>query len=118
MSLVEKYKRKKNYPVVIANQWGIIIYVNQKFEEVFKWMSAEIIGESLTTIIPPTLHDAHNLGFSRFLATGQSSILDKTIQLKAIDKDGIVFKAEHCIQAEKNEEGVWTFMATIRPLKA
>ena len=115
MSIVEKLKREENVPVVMANQDGLVIYVNRKFEEVFKWSTEEIIGEPLTTIIPPYLHDAHNLGFSRFLTTEQSVILNQKLELKGIDKNGVIFLAEHFIQCER-QNGSWIFAATIRPL--
>ncbi|RDI42867.1 PAS domain S-box protein [Aquicella lusitana] len=116
MSMIEELKQEEKVPVVMADQNGLIIYVNRKFQEIFKWSPDEIIGEPLTTIIPPYLHDAHNLGFSRFLATEKTVILNRPLTLQAIDKNGVIFLAEHCIQSEKIN-GSWVFAATIRPLE-
>ena len=115
MNTIEQLKQEEHVPVVMADQNGFITYVNLKFEEIFKWSSNEIIGEPLTTIIPPNLHDAHNLGFSRFIATEKSVILNQKLNLNGIDKNGLIFSAEHLIRGEKIN-GKWVFSATIRPL--
>src|SRR5947207_3252439 len=117
MSIIEDVKKNTDVPVVVANNHSVIMWVNRKFEEVFQWSQKEIVGKLLTTIIPQELHDAHNLGFSRFIATEKSLILNQTISLKAVKKNGEVFAAEHYIQAEKNAEGVWMFAATICPVE-
>ena|SRR3990167_5912556 len=116
MSITDELKNEKKLPVVMADHNGIIFFVNQKFEEVFLWASNEIIGKSITTIIPNDLHDAHNLGFARFLTTEQSTILNQPLLLAAMKKNGVVFSAEHIIQSEK-KNGLWIFAATIRPLE-
>ncbi|TAK79262.1 MAG: PAS domain S-box protein [Gammaproteobacteria bacterium] len=116
MGTIAELKLREDVPVVVADQHGVIIYINQSFETVFQWASDEIVGKPLTTIIPPMLHDAHHLGFSRFLATEQSRVLNQALNLKAMKKDGEIFAAEHIIQAEK-VDGVWLFAASLRPLE-
>ena len=41
-------------PIVLADRNGVITYVNQRFMECYGW-SAEIVGASLTRIIPATI---------------------------------------------------------------
>ncbi|MBI3333342.1 MAG: PAS domain S-box protein [Candidatus Omnitrophica bacterium] len=112
---VQELQGKTDVPVVITDHEGMIVQVNGRFEEVFGWRSEEIIGRPLTTIIPSNLHDAHHLGFSRFLATGKPTLLNQPLKLKAITKDGREFDSEHLIMAEQRE-GQWVFGASIRPL--
>ncbi len=112
---LEDLKKEQAVPVVIANSQGSISFVNKQFEQVLGWSLSEIVGKPLTTIIPSTLHDSHHLGFSRFLTTGQATLLNQPLKLKAVSKDGREFDAEHCIIAEQ-QQGQWTFGATIRPL--
>ena len=100
---------------MIADQQGLITYVNGRFEAAFGWNADEIIDKPLTTIIPQNLHDSHHLGFSRFLATGNPTILNQPLKLKTVAKDGREFDAEHRIIAEQ-QKGKWVFGATIRPL--
>lgn len=101
-------------PVVTVNQESVITDVNDEFVRVFGWSRAEAIGQSLSIIIPPALRDAHNVGFSRFLASGVSTILGRYLDLSTIDRTGREFSAEHYVIAEK-KDGVWRFAASIRP---
>ena len=115
MKTIDEAKCVKDLPVIIADQHGIIIDVNELFEAVFGWERREIVGRMIAAIIPESLHDAHHLGFSRFLANGMPSLLDRPLALRAVTKDGREFDAEHYIIAEKSN-GEWMFAATIRPL--
>lgn len=104
-----------NMPVLITNQLGIITYVNDPFKVVFGWNADEIIGQTLIAVIPSIFHDSHHLGFSRFVMTEKSTILNHPLQLKAVTKDGTEIDAEHFITAEQHQ-GQWIFGATLRPL--
>ena len=106
--------RRQSGAVIVADHQGLVTEVNAAFERLFGWSSAEIKGKPLTTIIPPSFHDSHHLGFSRFLTTGKPTLLNQPLKLKAITKDGREFEAEHFIVAEQ-VGGQWCFGATIRP---
>ena len=84
METIENLKQQKELPVIITDDQGIVIYVNDVFERVFGWSQSEIAGQALTVILPAYFQDAHNLGFSRFSATGFSTILNHPLLLKAI----------------------------------
>jgi PAS domain S-box-containing protein len=112
---LDDLRRETEVPVVTVNDHGTITYVNERFEKVFGWSVSEIIGKPLTTIIPAMLRDAHHLGFSRFLTTGQPTLLNQPLTLKAVRKDGREFDAEHTITAEQRQ-GEWVFGATIKLL--
>ena len=111
---VEQMRKETAIPVVITDHRGIIIHVNKPFEALFGWTAREILGKTVTKIIPSQLHDAHNLGFSRFVTTGKPTLLGKPLKLRAIGKSGHEFDAEHFLAAEK-QQGQWIFGATIRP---
>jgi len=102
-------------PAIIIDHQGFIVFVNKPFEVAFGWQSEDIIGEPVTAIIPPVMRDAHNLGFSRFLTTGQANILNQPLNLTAMNKAGEIFEAEHFIIAEQHKSQ-WLAGATIRPL--
>jgi PAS domain S-box-containing protein len=112
---IEELKKLTDVCVVIADSDGAIEFVNECFLTTFGWSQAEILGRPLTMIIPNSLRDAHNMGFSRFLVTGIPTLLNKALRLKAVLKDGSEIEAEHYIIAE-NQDGRWLFGATIRPL--
>lgn len=99
--------------VLIADQMGLITHVNSGFEKMFGWCKSEITGCSLSTIIPSAFHDAHNLGFSRFMGTGKPKLLGQPLQLKVLDHAGNELSAEHFLIAEE-QAGGWVFGATFR----
>jgi hypothetical protein len=39
-------------------------------------------------IVPPSLREAHRAGFSRYMTTGESRILDRRIEITALRADG------------------------------
>lgn len=106
--------RASGHPFLVADERGVILEVDAGFERLFGWSREEIVGQPLSRIIPRNLHDAHHLGFSRFLSTGEPTLLDKPLRLRALAKDGREFDAEHFIVAER-VEGRWRFAATLRP---
>ncbi|AKG24501.1 PAS domain S-box protein [Calothrix sp. 336/3] len=116
MQTIDELKNQSNFPVVIADDQGIVIDINHHFETVFGWNHDEIVGQMLSVILPPFFRDAHHLGFSRFTATGNATILNHPLILKAITKDNREIESEHFIIAEKSE-GKWIFAATLRPLE-
>lgn len=99
-------------PFILVDEMGVVIEVNQAFCAEFGWSEPDIVGLSVDVIIPPNLRDAHHIGFSRFIVTTQSSILNQDLVLPAVDKAGRVFQATHHIIAEQ-QAGKWLIAATI-----
>jgi len=114
--LIDILKLDRDKPIVLANQDGLILFVNTTFETFFQWSSDEIINQPLLVIIPTHLHDAHNLGLSRFITTQRPILLDKPLNLPVMKKNGEQVNAIHLIRAIK-EKDVWIFGANISPVK-
>jgi len=110
---VAELERETVVPIVVADATGLITKVNRPFLQLFGWSLPEVLGEPVSMIIPPELREAHHAGWKRFLATSEARLLDKPLLLKAVDKAGRQFMAEHYIVAERRE-GQWVFAATVR----
>lgn len=108
-------KQQTEIPLVVTDQEGIVQEVNTPFEQVFGWTAAEIRGQHVTVILPPSFRDAHHLGFSRFQATEVATLLNHPLTLKALTKEGKEIWSEHYIMAEKQGQ-TWCFAALLRPL--
>lgn len=115
MRTIQQLKAETGMPVIIVNHEGIVLHVNESFEQTWGWQKEKLVGQTLTKIIPGTLKDAHHMGFSRFLVTGKPIILDQALNLLMVKADGTEAPAEHFIVAEETETG-WVFGATIKPL--
>jgi len=112
---IEEIRAVEDIPVIVTDDEGIVTYVNAQFEKELGWSADEALGESVTMVIPENLRDAHNMGFSRFLATEKPTLLEQKISLKTVNKSGEEFDAEHFIIAEKID-GDWQFAASIKRL--
>jgi len=112
MKTVAEIKAITDIPAVTTNTEGDIDFVNQAFLERFNWDEDKILGQNITVIIPDDYHDAHNMGFSRFLTTNEPKILGQDLPLAAKDSKGDLHDVTVHIVAEKNGDA-WAFAATL-----
>jgi diguanylate cyclase (GGDEF)-like protein/PAS domain S-box-containing protein len=84
--------------VVSVDVDGRIVEFNPAAEATFGVTRAHALGKCMADmIIPPRFRDAHELGFAHHLATGESRILGKRLELAAIRADGTEFPIELAI---------------------
>ena len=80
---------------VSMDEAGAITGWNASAEQMFGWRRGEAIGRQLVdTIVPPSLREAHSRGLHTFLRTGEGPVLNKTIELSALRRDGSEFPVE------------------------
>jgi len=81
--------------VVTIDDRGLVTGWNPQAEQIFGWKSAEVIGQSLTnTIVPPRYREAHERGLRHYAQTGTGSVLNKRIEVTALDRTGREFPIE------------------------
>ncbi len=102
--------------VIVINSENTIQLWNPKAEEIFGWKEEEVKGSLLSdTIIPASFRERHNTGMKRYLATGKSNIINKTIELSALHKNGNEFyvslTVSHAVQ-----EGRDIFISFVRDI--
>jgi len=94
-------------PVVVMDRDGVIRGWNRIAERVFGWSREEAIGLSLAeTIVPPEFREMHRMGLERYLATGEERVLDRRLELEAIDRAGHRFPVEAAIRPLRLPEGL------------
>ena len=102
--------------VIVINEKNIITLWNPKTEEIFGWKAAEVVGMDLSdTIVPTQYREHHREGMKRFIKTGESRILNKTLELSAINKKGKELPISLTISQAK-QEGTKLFIAFIRDI--
>jgi PAS domain S-box-containing protein len=99
-------------PVIVANDLGMIVRVNKMFEDTFNWKESVLVGKPISNIIPDNLKDAHNMAFSRFRMSGNSTLLETPLDLEILKGDGEVVTTKHYIAATQ-EHGEKVFVASI-----
>ncbi|WP_428662856.1 PAS domain-containing sensor histidine kinase [Runella sp.] len=78
--------------IIVIDEDSKILLWNPKAEAIFGWTSEEIIGQSLTqTVMPPKFREGHLKGIQRLHKTGESRVLNQTIEITAQKKNGEEF---------------------------
>jgi len=102
--------------VITINAEGQITSWNAQAEQVFGWPREEATGRLLDeTIIPAQHREAHRQGMRHFLSTGRGPVLNKRIEITALDRQGREFPVELSIAPVKRE-GAWYFSAFVRDI--
>lgn len=92
--------------IVIINQEGLVTFWNPQAEKIFGWREKEIMGKQLSQlIVPPKHRSSHDMAISNFSITSASSMLNKTVELSAINKQGHEFPVELSIIPVQHESG-------------
>jgi PAS domain S-box-containing protein len=85
---------------VSIDEDGLVVGWNRVAEETFGWLAQEAVAHPLDElIIPPAHRSAHREGLARMPAGGTSSILDRTLELTALRRDGSEFPVELTVRA-------------------
>ena len=102
--------------MIVIDQESCITFWNPKAEEIFGWTAAEVLHQPLaTTIIPPQHREAHEKGMKRYLATGQARVLNRTIEITALNKKGKEFYVSLTISQAVQENKV-VFISFLRDI--
>lgn len=68
---------------------GRIVEWNLQAEATFGWPRAAVLGKELAeTIIPVRHREAHRRGLANFIATGESGMLNRRIELEGWHREG------------------------------
>ena len=74
---------------------GRIIEFNAAAEAIFDYSREALLGRPMAEIlVPHELREKHNAAFRRHLATGETHILGRRIEVPALRRDGTVFPIE------------------------
>jgi len=102
--------------VISMDASGLIIDWNTQAERIFGWSRADALGRLMSeTIIPERYRARHESGLRKFLVTGEGNVLNKRIEINALDRQGREFPVELAISPAK-VAAEWTFSAFIRDL--
>jgi PAS domain S-box-containing protein len=88
--------------VVVIDSDGRITDWNDRAEEMFGWPRNEAIGRELAeTIIPPRYREAHRRGIIHFKLSGEGPVLNRTVEMAALRRNGTEFPVELSISPLK-----------------
>jgi PAS domain S-box-containing protein len=80
--------------IVMIDEDSRILFVNDAAEGIFGYAGAEMLGRSLTMLMPEHLRQAHLAAFERYLGTGKRRLDWRSVQLPGLHKSGREFPLE------------------------
>ena len=104
--------------VVGMDRNGYVIAWNAHAETLFGWTTAEAVGQVLGDLIVPVhLRSAHAEGLERYLKTGTGPVINRRIEIEAVNRQGIKFPVELTV-VPVSDEGEERFFAFLRDITA
>lgn len=95
---------------------GRVVEWNACAAEIFGWSRAEALNCSLNElIVPPQYRTAHSRGLERYLVTGVGAVIDKRIEITALNKAGVELPVELTI-TEAEIDGERVFVGFVRDI--
>lgn len=91
--------------VVVMTREGMIAGWNEVAEATFGWTGEEAVGRLMADLIIPEQHrEAHCRGLARFNETAEERVLNRRIEITALDRDGREFPVELSITLAAHPE--------------
>jgi len=83
-----------NDGIITADSGGLILSWNKAASTIFGYEPDEVIGQSLTLIIPEQFKSAHERGIERVSSGGEHHVMGKTVELSGLHKKGHLIPVE------------------------
>jgi PAS domain S-box-containing protein len=81
--------------IITIDHRGLITFWNPQAEKIFGWKEAEVLGKRLSDNIIPSYHKkGHEKGMDHYNRTGKGPVLNKMIELPAVNIKGEEFQIE------------------------
>jgi PAS domain S-box-containing protein len=104
--------------VIVMDEEGRVERWNGKAETLFGWTAEEMKGQLLSeSIIPQRYRKAHQEGIAKFLKTREGPVLNKTIEMQALNKSNLEFDVSLNISAAL-VNGKYQFIGFVRDITA
>ncbi len=100
--------------IIVSDSQGVIQIFNPAAERMFRWESAEIVGESVSVLMAEGDSEGHDSYLRRYLDLGKSGILGAgPREVVGVKKDGEIFNLEIAVNEMFNGNKRF-FMAILR----
>jgi PAS domain S-box-containing protein len=80
--------------IITMDERGEIVTANPAAERLVGVGAGELLGKPVAQLVPEEYRPAHERGLARYLATGESHVLGKTLELTALRADGTTVPVE------------------------
>jgi PAS domain S-box-containing protein len=83
-----------NDAIISSDKNGHIVFWNSAAQRMFGYTESEILGRSLTDLMPQDFRQAHQKGLSTYPSKSESRIIGKTVEMVGLTKEGMEFPIE------------------------
>ena len=90
--------------IVVADHRGFILSWNRSASALFGYAEEEVIGQSLTLLMPARYHHAHEQGIALMESTGKGRVMGSVLEVYGLKKDGTEFPIELSLATWKSTE--------------
>jgi two-component system cell cycle sensor histidine kinase/response regulator CckA len=102
--------------MIMMDAEGKTTFWNEAARKIFGYSGKEILGKEFHTILgPQRFHQAYREALPRFKETGTGAAIGNTLELAAINKDGLEFPIELSVSAVKLR-GQWNAIGIVRSI--
>ncbi len=101
--------------VITIDRQSRILFVNESTSRMFGYSAAELVGHSLTLVMPDQLKQRHEAALARYVATGRRQLDWRAVELVARHKSGREIPVEISF-AESGGRGARTFTGVVRDI--
>lgn len=91
--------------IICADRQGCILFWNKAAERLFGYSERDVLGQPLLIIMPARFREAHQERLTRYERTGEVAVIDRTIEVEGLRKDGKEFPIELSIGTWDTKEG-------------
>jgi len=99
--------------ILVADRNNKIIEANPSAERIFGYGAGEMIGMSVSDLMPEVYRERHNTGLQRFKDSGVSRVVGHNLEFEGLRKDGTVFPVELAVNVFELDGDIY-FVACIR----
>ncbi len=103
--------------IIATDEGSNIIFWNHGAEMIFGYSESEVLGRSISILIPQRYETAHNIGFNRVLQSGKTRLIGKMVEFSGVKKSGEEFPLEMALNRWETN-GRQFFSAVIRDITA
>jgi len=100
--------------IVCIDEDGSVRVWNHSAEKIFGYSKSEIMGKSITIIIPEKYKKKHEEGLQRFLQTGQARMIGRSIDVFGKTKEGVEVPIGLSLSFQKIGNKRYNFTGIIR----
>ncbi len=87
--------------IITIDQLGLIRDFNPAAAVIFGYQPSEVVGKTITMLMPEPFRDEHDDYIRRYLKTGTGSVIGQNRELVGLRKDGTIFPIEIAVSELK-----------------